>query len=281
MVNNKPVFVSFSGGRTSAFMCKFILEHPNYKDREKLFIFANTGKEFEETLVFADRCDKEFGLNLVWVEAKVNFEKGKGTDYRIVDFETASRKGEPFRDVIKKYGLPSKLFRHCTRELKQVPMHKYAKEILGKDYDTAIGIRADEPHRIKNTPGLIYPLAELSFNETFIRNWWKNQPFDLELKDYQGNCDLCFLKSKRKRLTLINENPNVVEWWDKMEQDYNSGIQTKFDELGDLTIKELVHLASLPFQKAMDKQDVRNNQLSLFEYNADMDLEFDCFCKNS
>ncbi len=183
MKKGKPILVTFSGGRSSAFMAVFVKNY--YPNHEKLFVFANTGKEREETLIFVDKCDKEFDLNLVWLEADVNEEKGKGTNYKIVDFETASRNGEPFESVIKKYGLPSKLYRHCTRELKEVPIHKYAKEILRKDYLTAVGIRADEKHRLKNNENIIYPLSELNVDELFIRNWWKKQNFDLELKDYE------------------------------------------------------------------------------------------------
>ena len=51
------ILVSFSGGRTSGLMCRVILEHPKYKDYEKLFVYANTGKEAEATLEFVDRCD--------------------------------------------------------------------------------------------------------------------------------------------------------------------------------------------------------------------------------
>jgi 3'-phosphoadenosine 5'-phosphosulfate sulfotransferase (PAPS reductase)/FAD synthetase len=56
--------VLFSGGRTSAFLAKYMKEHPHYKNC--LFVFMNTGKEREETLQFADKCDKEFELNLVY-----------------------------------------------------------------------------------------------------------------------------------------------------------------------------------------------------------------------
>jgi len=271
-----PLLVSFSGGRTSAFMAKFLKER--YPDRQMLFVFANTGKEREETLVFVDKCDKEFDLNLVWLEADVNEEKGKGTVYKIVNFETASRNGEPFEAVIKKYGLPSKLYRHCTRELKENPIHKYAKEILGSDYLTALGIRADEKHRLKTNSKNIYPLAEIGVDEVFIRNWWKRQSFDLELKDYEGNCDLCFLKSTRKKLTLISENPNVADWWNDMEQKYNSTYQSKFDEIRNLSILDLVELSKQPFRKAIDKAEEREQMPQLFE--PEFDLEYDCFCKS-
>lgn len=271
------ILISFSGGRTSAFMCKLILEHPTYKDYEKLFVFANTGKEREETLCFVDRCDKEFDLNLVWVEADIPPTKGDGTNYRIVDFESASRDGEPFETLIQKFGLPSKYFRHCTRDLKEIPIHKYAKSIFGNDYLTAIGIRADEKHRLGSDPKKIYPLAEIGIDEKIVRSFWERQTFDLGLKDYEGNCDLCFLKSNRKKLTLISENPNVVDWWNEMELKYGNEKQSKFAADRGTTILDLVEMAKTNFTKARDKHELSKLQRTMFE--PEMDLEFDCFCK--
>lgn len=274
---SQPLLISFSGGRTSAFMVRLLLELPNYKNSQKLIVFANTGRENEATLKFINECDTRWCLNVVWLEADVMEEKGKGTNYKVVTFETASRKGQPFEDVIMKYGLPSKLYRHCTRELKEVPIHKYAKDILGSDYLTAIGIRADEKHRLGQKPNYIYPLAELGFTEQIIRTWWDAQDFDLELKDYQGNCDLCFLKSKRKKLTILNENPKVADWWNKMEQAFGSEYQSKFDMINNISISELVELSQKPFSKSKDKHELNKQQQSLFE--PEMDVEFDCFCK--
>lgn len=273
----KNLLITFSGGRTSAFMAKLIIELPKYKDYNKLICFANTGKESEETLKFVDRCDKEFNLNIVWLEADVIHEKNKGTKYKIVDFKTASRKGEPFTEVIKKYGLPSKLWRHCTREMKEQPIHKYAKEYFKGEYLTAIGIRADEQHRIGSKLLNIYPLAEMGFTENIIRNWWDRQSFDLNLKDYEGNCDLCFLKSVRKKLTLLKENPTISEWWDNLEQNHSTDEQPQFDVYRDLTIQQLVDKASLPFRTVKDKHEINKQQKDMFDF--DMDIEFDCFCK--
>ena len=271
------ILISFSGGRTSAFMCKLILESSKYKDYEKLFVFANTGKEREETLCFVDQVDKEFNLNLVWAEADIPPTKGEGTNYRIVDFESASRNGEPFEMLIKKFGLPSKYFRHCTRDLKEIPIHKYAKSIFGKDYLTAIGIRADEKHRLGSDPKKIYPLAEIGIDEKIVRSFWERQTFDLGLKDYEGNCDLCFLKSNRKKLTLISENPNVVDWWNEMELKYGNEKQSKFAADRGTTILDLVEMAKTNFTKARDKHELSKLQRKMFE--PEMDLEFDCFCK--
>lgn len=275
----RDLFISFSGGRTSAFMAKLLQEHPKYKDHNKIFIFANTGKEDEKTLEFINRCDKELNLNLVWIEADVPIEKGKGTNYKVVTFDTASRNGEPFEDVIKKFGLPSKVYRHCTRDLKEIPMHKYARDVFGhKDYLTAIGIRADEKHRLGNKPNIIYPLAEIGIDEVIVRDWWSRQDFDLELKDYQGNCDLCFLKSTRKKLTLISENPNSAIWWKEMEDKYSDNdFRIMFDVYRGDSIDNLIERAKQPFRKAIDKKELRDSQISIDDPN--MDLEFDCFCK--
>ncbi|SAK88039.1 hypothetical protein AWB76_06270 [Caballeronia temeraria] len=125
-MNQKPrLLVSFSGGRTSAYMSKLL--KAKYADKyELLFVFANTGQEHENTLIFVDRCDKEFGLNLVWVEAEVIHEARKGTSFRQVTFDTASRAGEPYEQIIRKYGIPNRNFPHCNRELKLRPIYAYA-----------------------------------------------------------------------------------------------------------------------------------------------------------
>jgi len=271
------ILISFSGGRTSAFMAKLIQEHPKYKDYNKLFVYANTGKELEPTLEFIDKCDKEFNLNLVWLEADVVHEKQKGTKYTITNFNDAKRKGEPFTEVVKKYGLPSKLYRHCTRELKEVPIAKYAKDILGKDYVTAIGIRADEKHRLGSDPKKVYPLAEIGVDEQIVRNFWDRQSFDLELKDYEGNCDLCFLKSVRKKITILEQDVSIADYWSNLEQEYSEDRQPILDVYRDLSVFDLVEMAKRPFIKAVDQHELRKQQNNLFD--VDMDLEFDCFCK--
>jgi hypothetical protein len=268
--------VMFSGGRTSAFLAKYIKENLKYKD--SIFVFMNTGKEREETLIFADKCDKEFNLNLIWLEANIQKDKGIGTTYKIVDFKTASRNGEPFEQMLTKYPMPNNMASNCTRELKQRPIDAYLREnYRGFKIVRVIGIRADEAHRKSNNAdkeNLIYPLCdELKVNSKFIRDWWENQSFDLKLKDYQGNCDLCFKKSLKKRLTIIKENPNVANWWEKMENKYSSEIIPRFDLRTNKSITEMKQLAKLPFQKAEDLHELSKQQCNLF------DFETDCFCK--
>ena len=270
--------VLFSGGRTSAFLSKYIKENPKYKN--SIFVFMNTGKEREETLQFADKCDKEFSLNLVYLEALVNDEKGKGTTYSIVDFKTASRNGQPFEAMLKKYPLPNNMASNCTRELKQRPIDAYLRDNY-KDFDLikVVGIRADEAHRKSVNAELekvIYPLCdEVKVDSKFIRNWWGKQSFDLQLKDYEGNCDLCFKKSLKKRLTIIKENPKVAEWWLEMEKKYSSEEIPRFDLRTNKSISELIEMAQRPFTRAEDLHELSKQQCDLFE------IETDCFCKAS
>jgi hypothetical protein len=277
LTEKKLLVCTFSGGRTSAFMGLMLRDFPKYKDFDKVYIFANTGKERIETLDFINRCDKEWNLNIIWLEADVQDEKGVGTSFKIVDYETASRTGKPFEDMLNKYPLPNNMASNCTRELKQRPIDKFVKSLGYNEVYTAMGIRYDERHRESNTANkqnIIYPLIyDMKVDSRFIREWWDRQPFDLRLKDYEGNCDLCFKKSLKKRLTIIKENPSVADWWLKMEEKHSVEAVPRFDLRTNKSIEELVKMAEQPFSKAEDLHELNKQQIDLF------DFETDCFCK--
>jgi 3'-phosphoadenosine 5'-phosphosulfate sulfotransferase (PAPS reductase)/FAD synthetase len=55
------LFISFSGGRTSAMMTQRLLETRS-SDQQIVVLFANTGLENEETLRFVDQCDRKLGF---------------------------------------------------------------------------------------------------------------------------------------------------------------------------------------------------------------------------
>ena len=270
--------VLFSGGRTSAFLAKYVKENPIYKN--SIFVFMNTGKELEETLIFANKCDKEFGLNLVWLEAKINYPLGVGTTYTITDFKNAKRNSEPFESMLKKYPMPNNAASNCTRELKQRPREAFIRDNYSDcNIKTIIGIRHDERHRMAKNyekENIIYPLInEIRVDSKFIRNWWSRQNFDLGLKDYQGNCDLCFKKSLKKRLTIIKEKPKIADWWLQMETKYSSDEIPRFDLRTNKSIQQLIDLSKLKFTTAKDLHELSQNEKELFEY------ETDCFCKSS
>lgn len=283
MKSSKKLLVcTFSGGRTSAFMAKFLNNFNKYNDYDKVFIFANTGKEKEETLEFINECDKQWNLGVVWLEAKINNEKGKGTEFKIVDYKIASRNGEPFEQMLQSYAMPNNFASNCTRELKDYPIKKYVKSLGYDIVKTAIGIRYDERHRKSNTAeqqNIIYPLCDdIRVDGSFIRKWWDKQCFDLNLKDYQGNCDLCFKKSLRKRLTILKENPEIANWWLNMEQKYATETIPRFDLRTNKSIKQMVILSKQKFRTIEDKHLIEKKQQSLF-YDIDMDFETNCFCK--
>ena len=291
----KKLLVLFSGGRTSAYMSWWIKEKKSHK-YDITFAFANTGAEHEKTLEFVNNCDLFFNLKLVWIEAIVN---KKGTTYKIVDFKSASRNGEIFEDVIKKYGIPNKQFPHCNRELKIQPMNKFMTD---NDISLrAIGIRSDEfgratkrlkkenptwtvPQILKHryeVEGYYYPLIEDEpVSRDSILNWWSKMPFDLELKEHEGNCITCWKKSDRKLWTLAKENKSHFDFFKDMEEKYGdyipesqpsrTGKQVFFRQYR--SSKDIIKEAnSKSFEMFKEKG---NYQLDLF--NCDIDEDFSC-----
>jgi len=224
----KNLLVSFSGGETSGFMSQWLKNHYREFGYENIvFVFANTGLENEQTLEFVEKCDIRFGLKLYWLEALVWQGERKGTGYTITDFEHAKRKGEPFEAIIQKYGIPNQAFPHCTRELKQAPIHSFAKVWFnGEKYHTAIGIRIDEADRMNakaKEMGFIYPLIDgnmIPSSKPIVNLYWRSMPFRLMLKGYQGNCATCWKKSDKKLYQIAQENPKAFEFMDRMEETY-------------------------------------------------------------
>lgn len=275
------LFVSFSGGKTSAYMTKWIIDNRLDQYDDVIVVFANTGQENEETLIFVDRCDTEFNFNVVWVEAVVDFRKNKGVTHRIVDFESASRRGEPYVKVIKKYGIPNMAYPHCNRDLKLAPLHSYAKSLGWKkgDYGTAIGIRVDEMDRVSSKmveEKIIYPLIQdKKMNKEMISIWWSKQKFNLKLKEHEGNCKWCWKKSKRKLLTLAKDTPEIFDFPMEMEEKYGlagsnkDGTKRVFFRNNKSAIEIIADskLPFLPFAEAAINFDM---------FDFDMDAENGC-----
>jgi len=279
-MNKKKLLISFSGGRTSAYMAWWLLNNMQHK-YEMIIVFANTGKEREETLEFVNRCDIELGFNTVWVEACVHFYKNVGTTHVITNFKDAERKGEPFDDVIFKYGIPNQNAPHCTRELKQRPIRSYANSINWNDCITALGIRSDEPKRLnwnkKNKERLLYFAELMTVTKSDVNNFWSKQSFDLELTSYEGNCDLCYKKGLRKLMTITKDKPELADWWREMEQKYemndvrNSGKTPIRFFRDNMTIDDIIEEGKFPFEAAKDtsKEVETLRQVSLWDEHLD------------
>jgi 3'-phosphoadenosine 5'-phosphosulfate sulfotransferase (PAPS reductase)/FAD synthetase len=217
-----PTCISFSGGRTSAYMLWRVLQSNGGLPDEAVVCFANTGKEEEATLQFVRDCAERWAVPIKWVEYR-----NDAAGFELVDFERASRKGEPFEAIVtKKHYLPNPVARFCTQELKNDPI----KLASGLDSDcTMVGVRADEPRRIPKmrARGLLIPLVDAGITKREVLAFWEASDFDLGLR-YQdggtplGNCDLCFLKGPNQIKSLIAEKPDRAIWWAAQEARINA-----------------------------------------------------------
>lgn len=228
--SREPLVVSFSGGQSSAFMCDFLLQ--NYAETFELhFVFANTGREHEETLIFVDKVDKLFGLNLVWLEGVTSPKHGVGMRYRIVNFETASRNSEPFEQFVSVEGIPNMSRQKCSDYLKTQTIRCWMRDNglarRGWSAKTALGMRADEPERAgldkasTKRFNLVYPLCHWgSFDKQDVNEFWDAMPFKLNIPPHYGNCLTCFKKSDAKLFLIAHEHPEWFSWNRDMETRY-------------------------------------------------------------
>jgi 3'-phosphoadenosine 5'-phosphosulfate sulfotransferase (PAPS reductase)/FAD synthetase len=243
--------INFSGGRTSAYMTKRLINQglENY-----LVTFQNTGKEMPATLDFINECDQRWNLNIVWLEFRY------GNNFEVVSYETASRDGRPFNEAIehKKHFLPNQRMRYCTEFMKINTLSRYLKSIGVNEYTSYNGIRYDEPRRWAKIQAsgldVELPLVKWKITKEYVRWWWSEQTFDLQVNEPYGNCDCCFLKGKGKLSIIAKERPDLFEWW--INQENNSKGTFK---------KEI------SYQQLKDKAQ---SQLGIW----DNDPSFECFC---
>lgn len=232
-----PAVISFSGGRTSGYMLwRIIQSYGGTLPEDVKVIFCNTGKERTETLDFVERCSQRWEVPITWLEYRNTGEgrtpsKVGGHSFAVVDYHTASRSGEPFDAVISAFSdfrdgngkdpvLPNAAQRFCTVEMKIRTCARYIDSLGWEDgWPNAIGIRSDEPQRVararasSNRWDVVLPLADAGINEADVMGFWSDQEFDLELGQFEGNCDLCFLKSRGKLERIIRDRPDLADWW--------------------------------------------------------------------
>jgi len=223
-----PALISFSGGRTSAYMLHRILEHSGALPDGAHVLFANTGKERLETLDFVHAVATRWNVPVRWVEWRL-----EAPFFAEVTHATAARAGEPFRSLIAKKKMPPNWrARFCTEELKVKTMHRMMASLgyprNSSSYVEVIGLRHDEGPRLMkmyerndNSPRrCVAPLDQLKVTNADVMEFWRQQPFDLALKPGEGNCDLCFLKAKGLRKELIRQGADW-RWWDEQERSVN------------------------------------------------------------
>ena len=285
----EPTGISFSGGRTSALMLFLTLEANGGLPDGSYVTFANTGKEMPQTLDFVHECETRWDVPIVWLEMGDYIQNGvyksgskKGLPrWKVetieVDYETASRNGEPFKRLCeqRKY-LPNPVSRFCTAELKVRRIRDFLNA-RGDDWQQFIGIRADEPRRAAKMHGerndghdMWCPMYLDGITKENVDYFWRHMPFDLDLPMNNGvtdwgNCDLCFLKGYTKKQSILRERPDLADWWIGME-----------DMMTPSAGSAALFRNDQPSYKTM--QMIATDQPSLFEENDFDDNTIPCFC---
>lgn len=211
--------VSFSGGRTSAYLLHRVLERGLRPDVH--VIFCNTGMEDDRTLDFVEACGAHFGVEIVWLE----YERATLPKYKNADVETAARRireffrlefpvvegrepgyrrvtrgtaatwrdagkaTHPFTNFVAMNGVPNGALRSCTTEMKIRVVKKFMLATGYDEWTNVVGIRADEPvraARMRKPPPERWdnavPLADAGVTEDDVLAFWRAMPFDLDLE---------------------------------------------------------------------------------------------------
>ena len=258
--------INVSGGRSSAYMLRQILDaHGGELPPRTVAVFCNTGREMPETLDFLQDIETWWNVPLIWLEYHLRKDEAPKHHYKIVSYESASREGEPFEALLQSRGmLPNIKTRFCTAELKVRTVQRYMRRGLGLDPNHVInvlGIRYDEPRRwekaIFEGCNTEYPMVHGRTVKADVLDYWYGQSeFNLAIDSIYGNCDLCFLKGKRRKLTILRQRPDLADWWIEQER-LTIGKKTGPSTFSKReTVQHLLDLASQPQFWPPDDDDV-------------------------
>ena len=235
-----PAVLSFSGGRTSAYMLWRILRaHNGALPEDVLPVFANTGREMPATLDFVRDCEAAWKVSVAWVEFRHGYPPSGTRRVRwaeVVDHNSASRNGEPFEMLLESKGIvPDRSRRFCTTQLKVFTIERHVRAIRGwRRWTNVIGFRADENVRIErkrafenDTPGptkATFPLADAGVQKLDVIRFWRRQPFDLQLDadGDGGNCDGCFMFGSDRLGRMFLKYPERMAWWPAQEKRFGT-----------------------------------------------------------
>lgn len=254
-----PAAISFSGGRTSGYLLRHILDAFGGQPANLVVSFQNTSAEHPKTYEFVERVAQEWDVEIIWLEMVLG-KQGSGhkraEDVMVVTPETARKDGEVFEDLIRnRQFLPNPVMRFCTESMKVKALSQYIDRLpafcepQAEVYTHAIGLRADEPRRVHRVLGLreklrqevVCPLFDAKVDKEAVLKWWSEQPFDLELPHpAMGNCVGCMLKTRRQTEELMTVMPSAFDWWIRMEEEAVPGGRFRKDRPTYATIRRIV-----------------------------------------
>lgn len=228
--------VSFSGGRTSAYLCHLMIE--KYGVDSVDIVFMDTGFEHPNTYDFIRDCNKWFKSQFTFLRGDFSRPLGGGVNYSVVGICDIGCDGKPFAEMMEKYGVPYIGGMFCTDRMKLKPFKKYCDDKYGKgNYETWLGIRHDEPKRLwgdnkKSTKSAYKQLLACGFDDYEMAVLFTNLRDGSErLEDVDDLSRLAKelinirLKSLSKAglnyLAEISdfEKEDVLSWWSKMPFD--------------------------------------------------------------
>lgn len=236
--------VSFSGGRTSAYLCYLMIEMFGVENVD--IVYMDTGFEHPETYKFIKACNENIKFGITCLRGDFSNPLGAGVGYNVVHIDSILCDGKPFAEMMAKYGTPYTGGMFCTDRMKLKPFKKYCDDKYGKGgYETWLGIRADEPKRLSEKRGIRY-LAEISdFEKQDVLDFWKEMPFDLGIDEYLGNCVFCPKKSNLKLAAAQRDEPELYLKWidmlysDSVRVDGNTGHWSKMYR-GNQSLEQLI-----------------------------------------
>ncbi len=141
-------------------------------------------------------------------------------------------------------------------------------------YISLVGLRADEPVRVARSLArngltdsngrisdgeIVYtPLFDLGIDKNAVLEFWKTQPFRLEIpyETNLSNCVFCFMKGAKTIRKLAGkgrnkDDPASIQWWADFEEKYSNSASSKKHQ-GEKTVFGFFGANSLTYKNIMD-----------------------------
>lgn len=261
----KPLIVSFSGGRTSAYLIHLIEKLRKNSSLKVQYVFMDTGAEHPKTYEFIKKVVEYYKIKLTCLRVDINKKHGKANSYKEIDISEIKHDLIPFKEMMKKYGTPYLRGPFCTQIMKgsaatsgqlQGPFYQWASDQFGVgNYIAVLGIRIDEPKRLigeenfKNLSRiglstdevlelknkLILLLREKGLNA--VKHFCSNL-FDSEFQPDLFDDHLCIVKKVNKSASLLTDRIKFLE----------SQVVVYMADLTDFEKKDVLnHWKDMPF----------------------------------
>lgn len=230
-----PQIVSFSGGRTSAYLVH-LMEKRRKAGEDIRYVFMDTGAEHPDTYKFIREVVTRWSIDLTCLRVDVNPELGKGNGYRILDIDEIGPDLQPWIDITKKYGTPYFGGAFCTRAMKIEVCNHYCKDNF-EDHVSWLGMRIDEPARIWGE-SIFRLMRKMSFDDYMMGSLYRELSGIETIQDMVEMLEPRFLldsdlakkiagrvidirKSKQRFMAEITEfeKPDILDWWSKQPFD--------------------------------------------------------------